>query len=127
MKNRTSSPSKGLYWGITAAIVGGFAVALTYVKASRSPSGKAWPAGVTNDRENKAVAWALVHETDLGKLRDFARSIEGYDKNAAQKLNERALLLQVKTTNSASTADPAFRRLNSIATAIRTPAFKRTP
>lgn len=91
--------------------VGGGLVAASNSSSSsgeRAPSGRAWPAGVTTAMANKTIAYALANERDTGKLRDFARELQVFDRAAAQTLNDRALRLDAAATGAVSIEDPAL-------------------
>lgn len=112
-----------LFWVIAITLGGVVLVAVAQPKVANR-STRAWPGGITSQQAMRAISWAITNENDFARLRSFARTVEQYDRAAAQRIYDRALLLEVAKTRSVSVADPAYRRLGFVVSALKTMASK---
>ena len=81
-------------WLLLLLGLGGFALYEVTKTPDVSPSGKPWPAGVSGQDVAKAVSIALAHETNVDKLRDFARQLGPYSNADFAALNAKASQLE---------------------------------
>ena len=97
-----------LFW-IIVLVLGGSAVAYTYVKAGPGAPEARWPKGITSARASRAVQIALARESDPRKLRAFASVLERFDRTQSVKLISKARQIELTQLGILNPFNPSQR------------------